>query len=76
MMISYLEEHHLEQIVEILMELDCATSKHYGLPVRSATHPVAPCQTQSEPNAPEHAASRSIQCCDGCDAAFAPTRLG
>lgn len=35
MMIAYLEEHHLEQIVEILMELDCATSKHYGLPVRS-----------------------------------------
>jgi len=36
MMIAYLEEHHLEQIVEILMELDCATSKHYGLPVSAS----------------------------------------
>jgi hypothetical protein len=40
--VTYLEENHLEQIVEILMELDCATSKHYGLPVRYGPAPM-PC---------------------------------
>ena len=34
MMKAYLEQNHLEEIVEILMELDNATSKHYGLAIR------------------------------------------
>lgn len=39
MMVSYLEENHLQEIVDLLQELDCATSKHYGLPIRRARCP-------------------------------------
>jgi DNA helicase MCM9 len=33
LMIGYLEAHHLQQVVEILTELDCATSRHYSVPI-------------------------------------------